>query len=228
MCAQNSFMNRKLRFSSFLLGAFRCNGSFSIRWTTTGLFWSPCTWPYPTSGCSLWVPPTLCSRNGAWHSSYDATQHSEIKVSWPEDGCSSVSAAAGGMSVKEIIRVFNRSYFYYQSSLAFHVVLLLIIACISCSDDPCECQSQHQVHAECQTWGLPSNAASGLLKCHGVAATRWQQYTTYCCSIRWPGRATACNSGFLHHSVFNTSTDLKVLQRIHELSSAYYQVSESS
>lgn len=55
-------------------------------------------------------------------------------------------------------------------------------AFISFSDDPRKCKSQHQVHAERQTWGLPCNAASGLPKCHGVAATRWQQHN-YCCSI---------------------------------------------
>ena len=102
--------------------------------------------------------------------------------------------------------------------------LLPTIMCgfISFSDDPRKCQSQHQVHAECQTRGLPCNAASGLPKCHGVAATRWQQHDS-CCSIRWTGRATAGSDGFIHHSVFNTSTNLKVLQYIHKRSSAYYK-----
>lgn len=124
-------MNRKLRLTSILLGTFRStspgNGSFSICRASAGLFWSPCIWPDPTSGCSLWVSATLRSRNGACLSSYDATQHAEIKVSWPEDGWSwCISAAAGGMSVKENHHRIHRS-FYYQSCLAFHVVLLLIM-----------------------------------------------------------------------------------------------------
>lgn len=71
---------------------------------------------------------------------------------------------------------------------AFHDVLLLIALSCPSSDDPRKCQP----HAECQTWALPYNAASGLPRCgcHGVAATRCKQ-DNYCRSIRWTGRPTS-------------------------------------
>ena len=91
----------------FLLGTF-CStqpscGSCSVCCAPAGLLWSPCTWANPTAGCSLWISATFGPRNGAWRSSYDATQHAEADASWPEDWCSpwsnvapNVSAAAPG------------------------------------------------------------------------------------------------------------------------------------
>jgi hypothetical protein len=78
---------------------------------------------------------------------------------------------------------------YYQSRLAsIPWRSSANIASMSSLDDPRKCQS----HAECQTWALPCNAASGLPRCgcHGVAATRCKQ-DNYCRSICWTGRPTS-------------------------------------